>query len=120
MAYLITFNQYNIESPSYSKTRKSIKGIQKKKRKKEVKLSPFAVSIILCLRRYNRLLAMLETLVHSLGWEDPLEKKMEAHSSILAWKISWMEGPWDRKESDTAEQLRFHTSKILKMSPPNC
>ena len=31
--------------------------------------------------------AMRETLVRSLGWEDPLEKKMATHSSILAWKI---------------------------------
>ena len=32
--------------------------------------------------------AMQETWVHSLDWEDPLEKEMAAHSSILAWKIS--------------------------------
>ena len=31
--------------------------------------------------------AMQETWVQSLGWEDPLEKKMATHSSILAWKI---------------------------------
>ena len=30
--------------------------------------------------------AMQETQVHSLGWEDPLEKEMAAHSSTLAWK----------------------------------
>ena len=34
---------------------------------------------------------MQETRVWSLGWEDPLEKKMATHSSILAWKISWKE-----------------------------
>ena len=33
--------------------------------------------------------AMLETWVGSLGWEDPLEKGMAAHSSILAWKVPW-------------------------------
>ena len=38
-------------------------------------------------------LAMLETWVWSLGREDPLEKKMATHSSILAWKISWTEEP---------------------------
>ena len=32
-----------------------------------------------------------ETWVQSLGWEDPLEKEMATHSSILAWKISWTE-----------------------------
>ena len=34
---------------------------------------------------------MRETRVRSLGWEDPLEKEMATHSSILAWKIPWME-----------------------------
>ena len=39
----------------------------------------------------NRLPTMRETRVLSLGWEDPLEKEMTTHSSILAWKIPWME-----------------------------
>ena len=34
-----------------------------------------------------------ETQVQSLGWEDLLEKEMATHSSILAWKIPWMEEP---------------------------
>ena len=34
---------------------------------------------------------MREMQVQSLGWEDPLEKEMETHSSTLAWKIPWME-----------------------------
>ena len=37
--------------------------------------------------------AMQETWVQSLGWEDPLEKEMAAHSSILAWRIPWTEKP---------------------------
>ena len=37
--------------------------------------------------------AMQETQVQSLGWEDPLEKEMAPHFSILAWKIPWMEEP---------------------------
>ena len=37
--------------------------------------------------------AMWETRVQSLGQEDPLEKKMATHSSILAWKIPWTEEP---------------------------
>ena len=37
--------------------------------------------------------AVWETQVQSLGWEDPLEKKMTNHSSILAWRISWTEEP---------------------------
>ena len=37
--------------------------------------------------------AVQETRVRSLGWEDPLEKEMATHSSILAWKISWTKEP---------------------------
>ena len=37
--------------------------------------------------------AMQETQVRSLGWEEPLEKEMATHSSILAWKIPWTEEP---------------------------
>ena len=37
--------------------------------------------------------AVQETQVRSRGWEDPLEKEMATHSSILAWKISWTEEP---------------------------
>ena len=44
-----------------------------------------------------------ETQVRSLGGEDPLEKEMATHTSILVWRI-----PWDRKESDTTERLSLH------------
>ena len=44
-------------------------------------------------QRLKRLPAMRETWVRSLGREDPLEKEMATHSSILAWKIPWMEEP---------------------------
>ena len=37
--------------------------------------------------------AILETLVQSLGQEDPLEKEMTTHSGILAWEIPWTEEP---------------------------
>ena len=37
--------------------------------------------------------AILETSVQSLGQEDPLEKEMTTHSSILAWEIPWTEEP---------------------------
>ena len=37
--------------------------------------------------------AVQEIRVRSLGWEDPLEREMATHSSILAWKISWTEEP---------------------------
>ena len=50
---------------------------------------------------------------HRLCREDPLEKEIAAHSSILAWKIPWTMDlvgyrPWGRKESDTTERLHFH------------
>ena len=52
--------------------------------------------------------AMQETQVQSLGWEDPLEKEMAIHSSILAWRIPRTEEPgglqfMGHKESDTTE-----------------
>ena len=37
--------------------------------------------------------AVQETQVQSLGWEEPLEKGMATHSSILAWEIPWTEEP---------------------------
>ena len=41
----------------------------------------------------KNLAAMQEMPVRSLGWEDPLEKEMATHSSILAWEIPWTEEP---------------------------
>ena len=51
--------------------------------------------------------AKQEMQVQSLAWEDPLEKEMATHSSILAWRIPWTRGAWQvtvhgiAKESDT-------------------
>ena len=64
-------------------------------------------------QRVKCLPAMWETWVQSLGWEDPLEKEMATHSSILAWRIPWTEEPGGlqstgRKESDTTEQSSLH------------
>ena len=53
----------------------------------------------------KRLSAMQETQVRSLGWEDPLEKEMAAHSSILAWKIPWTTEP-DRLPSMGSQRVR--------------
>ena len=44
-------------------------------------------------QRLKRLPAMRDTWVRSLGREDPLEKEMAAHSSILGWEIPWTEEP---------------------------
>ena len=57
----------------------------------------------------KRLSAMQEIRVRSLGWEDPLEKDMAAHSSILAWKTHGRRSlvgycPWGHKEWDTTER----------------
>ena len=41
----------------------------------------------------KNLLERQETQVRLLGWEDPLEKEMATHSSILAWRIPWTEEP---------------------------
>ena len=41
----------------------------------------------------KNLSAMRETQVQSLDWDDPLEKGMTTHSSILAWEIPWSEKP---------------------------
>ena len=41
----------------------------------------------------KRLPTMWETQVQSLGWEDPLEKEIATHSSILPWTIPWREEP---------------------------
>ena len=64
----------------------------------------------------KHLSTMRETGVRALDWEDPLEKEMVTHSSILAWRNPWTEepgrlySPWGHKESDTAKQLHFHFS----------
>ena len=42
----------------------------------------------------NHLPAMQETWIRFLGWEDPLEKEMATHSSILAWRIPVDRGAW--------------------------
>ena len=44
-------------------------------------------------QRLKHLPPMRESQVRSLGWEDPLEKEMVTHSSILAWRMPWMEKP---------------------------
>ena len=51
--------------------------------------------------------AVQETWVQTLGWEDPLEKEMANHSSILAWKISWTEEPGGL-QSMGPQRVRHH------------
>ena len=64
--------------------------------------------------------AMQETWVQSLGGEDPLEKGMAAHSSILAWRMPWtrsLEGysPWGCKDSDMTERLSFSATYNIQI-----
>ena len=79
-------------------------------------------------QRLKCLPGMQETLVWSLGREDPLEKEMATHSSTLAWRIPWMEelvgySPWGRKDLDTTERLHFHfhtcINRILSIAITN-
>ena len=53
----------------------------------------FATGASLVAQMVKQLSALRETRVRSLGWEDPLEKKMAIHSNTLAWKIPWTEEP---------------------------
>ena len=56
-------------------------------------VSPFDLSRSLVALRLKHLPLVQETWVRSLGREDPLEKEMATHSSILAWRIPWTEEP---------------------------
>ena len=47
--------------------------------------------------------AIQEIWVWSLGWEDPLEKEMATHSTILAWETSWIEEPSGLQSGGTQE-----------------
>ena len=51
-------------------------------------LSPYRKQAVFRFKHSKDLPAITETWVQSLGWEDPLEKEMETHSSIVAWEIS--------------------------------
>ena len=67
--------------------------------------------------------AMQETLFWSLGGEDPLEDGMATHSSILAWRILWTEGPggyspWGHKESDRTEPLTLQQHLVSRIHWP--
>ena len=57
-----------------------------------------------CLHAVKNLPAAQETWVQSLGQEDPLEKGMATHSSILAWRIPWPEEP-DRLQSMGSQRV---------------
>ena len=63
--------------------------------------------------------AVKEIQVQSLGWEDPLEKEIAAHSSILAWRIPWTEvpgGPQSMESQSWTRLKRLSTSIYLSES----
>ena len=62
--------------------------------------------ISLVAQMIKNLPAVQETRVRSLGWEDPLEKGMATHSSILAWRIPWTE-ELGRLQFTGSERLRY-------------
>ena len=70
-------------------------------------LPPNLEGASLVAQREKNLPAMQETRVRSLGWEDPMEKGMATHSSILAWRIPWTEDTvyGVLKESDMTERI---------------
>ena len=79
-------------------------------------ISMFISGISLVAQMVRNLPAMQETWVQSLGWVDPLEKRMATHSSILAWRITWTEGPGglqsmglQRVGHDWATNMHAHT-----------
>ena len=57
---------------------------------------------------------MRETWVRSLGWEDPLEKEMATHSSILAWRIPWTEELCG-VQSMGSQRIGHEAAKISKL-----
>ena len=63
-------------------------------------------------QRLKHLPAMQETWVQSLGWEDPLEKEMATHSSILAWRILWTEEPTVHGVTKSRTRLSIFTHSL--------
>ena len=73
-------------------------------------LNNFHFHTSLVAQMIKNLLAMWESWVRSLGWEDPLEEGKDTHCSILAWGIPWQRSlagyiPWGHKELNTIEWL---------------
>ena len=64
-------------------------------------------------QRVKRLSAMQETQARSLGWEDPLEKEMAAHSSTLAWRIPWTEERGGPQSTGSPRVARDRAASLL-------
>ena len=71
----------------------------------------------------KNLFSMQETQVQSLGREDPLEKQMATHSSILAWEIQWTEnpgGPWGHKSVGHNLVMKQQVSDQIRSVAQSC
>ena len=61
---------------------------------------------------------MQKTQFQSLGWEDPLEKEMATHSSILAWRIPWTEEPSGLQSMGSQSQTQLSDYTQVNLSDP--
>ena len=59
--------------------------------------------------------AMRETWVRSLGWEDPLEKGLATHASVLAWRIPWTEEPGGLQSMGSKSQTQLSDLQFLEL-----
>ena len=87
---------------------------------------PWWLEDFTCGSKVKHLPAMQETRAQSLGWEDPLEKEMATHSSILTWKIPWTEEPGglqargsqrEKRLSDFSFTFTFPGGSVVKNLP---
>ena len=65
-------------------------------------------------------LPLQETWVRSLGWEDPLEKEMANHSSVLAWEIPWTEQPGGLQSMGSQNRHNLVTEQQQNHSGREC
>ena len=88
---------------------------KKKSIKNNNKTLKYMIHTSLVAQMVENLSALRETWVLSLGWEDPLEKRMATHSSILAWVIHGQRcltgySTWGREELDITDQITLISS----------
>ena len=81
------------ETPSFPTECQKYKTEDNELKKSMSEMSPQDQLVSLVAQTVKNLPAMQETWILSLGLEDPLKKEMETHSSILTWKIPWMQDP---------------------------
>ena len=60
--------------------------------------------------------AVRQTQIRSLGQEDPLEEEIATHSSIIAWRIPWIEEP-DRRQSVESQRVKHNVATFTSPGP---